>query len=68
MIALTVATIALKFGLAATVLFVAALIFDAMAYTGAREKTPEWLAIVGGLTIIASLIAYTVAAIAFIFS
>lgn len=68
MIALTVATIALKIGLAATVFFVAALVFDALAYAGSRQKTPEWLAVIGGLTIIASLIAYTVAAIAFIFS
>lgn len=66
MIALTVATIALKLGLAATVLFIAALMFDSMAYI--RVKTPDWLAITGGLLIIGSLVAYTVAAIAFIFS
>lgn len=68
MIALTVATLALKIGLAATVLFMAALIFDAMAFGGSRQPTPSWLAVAGGLAVIAALAAYTVSAIAFIFS
>lgn len=68
MIVLAIATIALKVGLAATVLFMASLVFDMLAFTGPRQKTPEWLAISGGLTILVALIAYTVAAIAFIFS
>jgi len=63
---LLIATLLVKAGLSMTVLFIAMLIFDVLAFH--RMKTPEAFNVVGGAVVVLGLITYTLSAIFFIFS